>query len=746
MDDNSSNSFTSIIILTYNQVEFTKLCIQSIFRQTKKPYEIIIVDNGSTDDTVNYLSTLDYSWTNCDTVKIILNSKNAGFAIGCNQGLTAAKGSHIVFLNNDVVVTSDWISRLHRSLDRHRIDIIGPVSNHASGDQIVSTPDYDLKSLNGLDQFVMEHTAKYDGTIQQNWRLAGFCLMIKRNVITTIGGFDHRYGTGNFEDDDFCLRAHLAGFRAAIARDCYIHHFGGQTFIGNHINYHEQIKRNWELFKVKWSIPAETRYGPKYKIPFPVGGFDKKVHFVPIKHALSESMIKTIRSSTTNRFKESNNRFRSQLPLNQDIDRQCEDEQQLGGISMSIYDNVFEVVHKYIPKEEKSVAVWILERIVEYEPCHGNAHHELGLLFYELGESAKAQSHLHQAVRFSETDASIFKDLGDFFHVVHKDAEKALHYYKKAMALKPHDSSLLLTAGHFCVMRHRFDDAWEYYQRVIGIDPDNVEARECIEKIQRRRAENNPLHFSAEKVSPKASNQCENGDLYARLEQVLKDDDPYRAKTYRDRGLIAHNIGDTDPHHYSKSAELEPDKPEHRLSDVPNWYNADRRQSKIENDTLYQQAQEAAENGNIRQAIDAMLTLLINSPGKALYHNDIGVMFYKTGDKEKALNCYEQAVKLDPHNPVFQKNLADFYLMDQGRIEDAMVIYVRVLEDNPQDIDSLLASGLVCIKMDQKDDARVFFERVLEIEPWNQSALQVLDQLDCSEPSENFQNFNKAIG
>ena len=83
-----------------------------------------------------------------------------------------------------------------------------------------------------------------------------------------------------------------------------------------------------------------------------------------------------------------------------------------------------------------------------------------------------------------------------------------------------------------------------------------------------------------------------------------------------------------------------------------------------------------------------------------------------------------------PDHPVYQKNLADYYLIEEGRIEDALQLYVKVLEANPEDVECMLATGIVCVKMNNFDEARSFYERALEIEPWNADARQALAQLD----------------
>jgi cytochrome c-type biogenesis protein CcmH/NrfG len=116
-------------------------------------------------------------------------------------------------------------------------------------------------------------------------------------------------------------------------------------------------------------------------------------------------------------------------------------------------------------------------------------------------------------------------------------------------------------------------------------------------------------------------------------------------------------------------------------------------------------------------------------PGIATAHNDLGVLYYNQGDKEKALDHYEQAVRLEPQNSNFMKNLADFYFVESGRIEDALALYNQVLENDAGDVEALMAIGLICEAVDRREDAGHFFSRVLEHEPWNVEAQKRLKNL-----------------
>jgi GT2 family glycosyltransferase/2-polyprenyl-3-methyl-5-hydroxy-6-metoxy-1,4-benzoquinol methylase len=271
-----SPSLTSIVILTLNNLEYTKQCIESIRRYTPEAYEIIVVDNGSKDGTIEYLESQP-------DIKLIKNPTNLGFALGNNIGMKEARGDYIVVLNNDTIVTQGWLTRLIACAESDpSIGIVGPRSNYVAGIQIVKDVPYD-NDMNAMQEFARKWSIENSGKYEETIRVIGFCMLIKREVIEKIGGFDPLYESGNFEDDDFCIRAIRAGFKIKIAHDVFIHHYGSKTFASEKINYTESMLKNWERFKRKWGIPSGWTIDKGIPILELIkGGFDRDKHYVPL--------------------------------------------------------------------------------------------------------------------------------------------------------------------------------------------------------------------------------------------------------------------------------------------------------------------------------------------------------------------------------------------------------------------------------------------------------------------------------
>ncbi|HWD18472.1 MAG TPA: glycosyltransferase, partial [Verrucomicrobiae bacterium] len=258
-----SASYTSIIILALNQWEHTEKCLQSLAAHTPEPHEIIVVDNGSSDKTPGALRVLAVK---NPRIRVVVNRENCGFAGGNNQGLAVARGRHVVLLNNDTVVSAGWLGRMLAVFERHpETGMVGPMSNYVSGPQLITPAPY--SNLAEMPAFAAQWTSAHAGQSVEAARLVGFCVALRRDVVDKIGSLDTRFGNGNFEDDDLCIRARLAGYSLRIAQDSFVHHTGGQTFQGAKIDYAAMMQRNWQLFKAKWGMPRELALAQGYRMP-----------------------------------------------------------------------------------------------------------------------------------------------------------------------------------------------------------------------------------------------------------------------------------------------------------------------------------------------------------------------------------------------------------------------------------------------------------------------------------------------
>jgi GT2 family glycosyltransferase/tetratricopeptide (TPR) repeat protein len=275
----TSYGLTSIVVVTHNEVEYTRRCLDSIAWRTDEPYEVIVVDNGSTDSTVPYLR-------NVSGVTLLTNAENRGFPAAVNQGLKVAKGDQVLLLNNDTVVTTGWLRRMLDGLvSDSNIGLVGPCSNNVSGEQQIPV---EYESLADLDGFAWDWSKAHRGDVVETDRLVGFSLLIRRQVLNQIGGLDERFGIGCYEDDDFCRRARNAGFRTVIARDAFVHHFGSRTFVGTGVDLGRILEDNRVKYEAKWNQHASVPKLDRWSLTVSDEG---GLQLVPKKAKLSLCMI-----------------------------------------------------------------------------------------------------------------------------------------------------------------------------------------------------------------------------------------------------------------------------------------------------------------------------------------------------------------------------------------------------------------------------------------------------------------------
>lgn len=247
----------SIVILTWNGIEYTKQCLESIVQNTvSEEYEVVVVDNGSTDGTVEYLESLDLK-----NFVLIKNKENLGFTRGNNIAIERIRENDVVLLNNDtIILQKNWLTKMKGlAYQEKEIGIVGcRMINHHN--QILHAGSYirpdDLwgQQIGGGQ--------KDRGQFCENREVESVtfaCVYIKRAVWNVIGGLNERFFS-YFEDTDYCLRARVAGFRVMYCGEVTIVHYQNVSTHINQRSFSKMFLKSQRTFRKLWKKEVEKCY------------------------------------------------------------------------------------------------------------------------------------------------------------------------------------------------------------------------------------------------------------------------------------------------------------------------------------------------------------------------------------------------------------------------------------------------------------------------------------------------------
>jgi GT2 family glycosyltransferase len=213
---NSNIPLVSIIIINYNGLNLLKKCLSSLFEIDFLNYEIILVDNNSTDDTIQYLTK------NYPKIIIIKLEKNKGFAEPNNIASKIAKGEYLLFLNNDTIVTKNFLSELINSINKNTQIGICQSLLLKLDDSIDSSGDF-------IDELGVVYNSKTSvNTDREISSARGASMLIRKEIFDELKGFDEQFFV-SFEDVDLGWRVWIKGYRVVLSAKSIVYHLGGQT-------------------------------------------------------------------------------------------------------------------------------------------------------------------------------------------------------------------------------------------------------------------------------------------------------------------------------------------------------------------------------------------------------------------------------------------------------------------------------------------------------------------------------------
>ena len=246
------NPLVSVLIVNWNSKSDLEDCLGSLFGISYPSYEVIVVDNGSTDSSVELLKE------KYPRVRIVESKKNLGFAGGNNVGFKYCRGKYILFLNNDTIVNKKFLSELVAFMESHKnVSVVQPTI-------LFHRPKTPLhKKINSVGSFLLNsgflYHMDYGKIFKQSkykdsyeiFSAYGACFLARKKVIDKVGLFDSNY-FAYFEETDFCHRVWLSGGRVMIYTKSFIYHKGAKTaekLPSDFIQYHSFKNRLYTYIK-----------------------------------------------------------------------------------------------------------------------------------------------------------------------------------------------------------------------------------------------------------------------------------------------------------------------------------------------------------------------------------------------------------------------------------------------------------------------------------------------------------------
>jgi len=252
----------SVIIPVMNQDHYTKQILDYLSHYTDVPFEIIVIDNGSTDDTKPILKKAEASmadkFTLLSRVKVITHKQNKGISVSWNEGLAEAKGKYLAIINNDLLILDGWASKMIETMKLNPdIWAISPKFSRGG----TPLPNFEERAKELREAPIRYIPIGVPGTAGG---FAGFCFILSRTCYEEVGKFDEQFFYW-FSDTDYWYRCKAMGHQPVQSQNVLIHHYESQT-ISKVPDLNPKLYKESQKFEAKWSInnTQDAMGHPKY--------------------------------------------------------------------------------------------------------------------------------------------------------------------------------------------------------------------------------------------------------------------------------------------------------------------------------------------------------------------------------------------------------------------------------------------------------------------------------------------------
>lgn len=257
---NTKKGLISIIILNYNGEKFLENCLESIFRETKQDYEVIVVDNDSPDKSGEKFSE---KYQNCN---FILNKKNVGVSEGLNIGIRSANGEFIVLLNNDLIVAPKWLDYLFEAYQKKGSGLYQPKFLKMKDRNIIDSAGNLINIFGfGFSREKGKRDLLQYNEIEEIGFAAGTCLFCSKEIFDKVGLFDEKLFAYN-EDLDLGWRARLQNYRSFYVPKSIVHHHGSAQWKWSGEKFYLLERNRWIVLLSNYSVKTILKLLPSLLI------------------------------------------------------------------------------------------------------------------------------------------------------------------------------------------------------------------------------------------------------------------------------------------------------------------------------------------------------------------------------------------------------------------------------------------------------------------------------------------------
>ncbi len=318
----------------------------------------------------------------------------------------------------------------------------------------------------------------------------------------------------------------------------------------------------------------------------------------------------------------------------------------------------------------------LIENFLRLSPDHAEAHNDLAVYYYRSGNKLQTLGHYERAFKLSPRNITFAKNLASFYFVEMGWTDDAILIYTDILKAHPADTETLVSLGIISSAVGRPDEAVIFLRRALDLEPWNDEARLALESIGCTGREPHLPAVDEPADSPAPPHTSDMEQLLAGLRETI--------------------------------TRLENNPPE----------------------DSHEKAEELAARGKTEEAVSMLERIAKRNPHDGLVHNDLGVLYLRLGDTARSIEHHELALANSPRNATFRKHLANLYYTAAGRTDDAIMIFVELLREYPNDCETLEALAIISSDMGRPEEASVFLRKIIEIDPSNSYARSLLSEME----------------